>query len=96
MAMRKLIKILDGLMVGSDPSSVRQDNVTTPRFLNGTQLNLLGEGVVQEVGEIRAFVSVKGNTVPVFMATDEPFRAGQRVWVSRTIAGDYIAHGSIK
>lgn len=94
MAIRKLIKILDGLM--ADPSSVRQDNVTTPRFLSGIQSNLLGEGIVQEVGQIRAFVTVNGNTVPVFMATDEPFRAGQKVWVSRTLTGYYIAHGSIK
>lgn len=96
MPIRRLINLFDGFAVGSDPSSVRPDNPTPPRFLNGAQLNLIGEGTVQEVGELRAFVLVKGLEIPVLMATDEPLRAGMRVWVSRTVAGDYVCHGSVK
>jgi hypothetical protein len=95
MPIRRLINLFDGFAVGSDPASVRPDNATPPRFLNGAQLNLLDVGTVQSVG-FHVFVTIKGATSQVNMATDEPLRAGQKVWVSRTVGGDYVCHGSVK
>jgi hypothetical protein len=96
MAIRKLINMLDGLTVGSDPSSVRPDNVTPARFLNGAQLNLIGKGDVQSVTDVSAVVVINGNPVPVKFATDEPLRVGQQVWVSRSIDGEFVVHGSVR
>lgn len=49
---------------------------------------------IQEVGQDGTLVVQAGKrTVTARPATEEPFLAGEEVWVSRTKRGEYIVHG---
>ncbi len=70
--------------VGSGPASPGGIPVDEPFLQLGTVLEVLGDG--------RLLVSLGARSVVATPVTDEPYEAGQEVWVSPSSEG-YIAHG---
>jgi hypothetical protein len=104
MAVRRIYNALQAL--ASDPTMLRADQATSveaarvARAGNDIGANegaILTTGVVQAVRDRGgAMVKVRGGSVQAGQATDEPLRAGQQVWVSKTKDGRWIIHGSVK
>ena len=102
MAFRRLYNTVRG--IGNDPSALRNDQATSVEATllakgGGSDVEgaFVAQGVVQAVSDRSgAMVQFRGLLVQAGQATDEPLRAGQRVWISRTKTGTYVIHGSIK
>lgn len=79
---------LQDLAPGSVQSATEADGSSTLVFIQQAQ--------VAEVQVAGCRVYINGATVYADGATDEPFEAGQMVYVSQTQGGGYIIHGSVK
>ena len=102
MAFRQFYSAVRG--TGTDPSVLRNDQASSAEAAyvakgggGDAESAFVAQGVVQAVWERSgALVQFRGLLVQALQATDEPLRAGQRVWISRTKGGGYVIHGSIK
>jgi len=98
MALRYLSSMFRGM--GNDSTYFRNDQATTTEAAtiarSGDEGFLLDTGIVQAVHDRSgALVKVRGQVVQASQATDQPLRAGQSVWVSKTKTGQWIIHGSV-
>lgn len=102
MAFRRLYNTVHG--TGADPSVLRNDQATSAEASlvakgggSDAEGAFVAQGIVEAVSDRSgAMVQFRGLLVQASQATDEPLRAGQRVWISRTKGGGYVIHGSIK
>jgi len=95
MTMRKLFPMLDTLASGSGSQQIRNDQGS---FNNpNRQAQVLQVGTILAVNSVSgAVISVDGVSIDATQATDEPLRAGDQCWVSKSKEGIYVIHGSKK
>jgi hypothetical protein len=90
MAIRRLALMLDALQNGGE---MRADGgMQAPRPGEGDGLRQADVIAVNPISG--ATITVDGKSEVASQATDEPLRAGARVWVSRALDGTYVIHGS--
>jgi len=98
MTFRRLISQIDQLSGDGDVRSLRNDKGIPAGFtrdmLDSSKVFVV-EGTVRTVyGNGTYEVAVFGIPRECSATTDEPIRAGQVVYVSRTVDGNFIVHGS--
>lgn len=97
MAFRRLISQIDLLSGDGDVRGLRNDKGNTVGFPQEPEDDpaFVDEGMVEGVNSDGTYdVLYRGVRRRCFGTTDEPIRAGQVVYVSKTIDGDFIVHGS--
>lgn len=100
MAIRRLYNAFKGF--AADPRFLRADAITPPESGALTQPNAYGTpGAFTDKATVLAVaaregarIQYRGTVYDATQATDEPLRAGQTVYISRTNDGIYIILGS--
>lgn len=101
MAYRRLVNVLNQLAAGGDLTGIREDKGNNPVNLGLPPPDESGafvdQATVVSVNPIAGCtVQFRNITVDADQVTDEPFEPGQVVYVSRTVDGAYVIHGSAK
>lgn len=102
MAIRRLYNAFKGF--ASDPRFLRADSITPPESGAMTRPNTYGSPgaftdkalVLAVSAREGAIIQYRALVVDATQATDEPLRAGQEVYISRTNDGTYIILGTVK
>lgn len=96
MAIRRLFNILSEFGAGNNPLIVRNDSsVGRGPVLDGSASNQIRQARVVAVG-LTTIVELEGRIERVSQATDEPLRAGQKVWVLTARGGGVVVVGSVR
>lgn len=101
MAYRRLVNVMNNLAAAGDLTGIREDKGGNPVNLGLAPPDEAGafvdQGTVVSVDRTSgATVQLRNVVVQCDQVTDEPFEAGQAVYVSRTVDGAYVIHGSVK
>lgn len=97
MAYYRLGNVVSALAAGGNPQGVAFNNIEQRAESDGSMtLNFIKQAQVAQVYGYGCRVYIDGASVFADGATDEPFEAGQMVYVSQTQGGGWIIHGSVK
>jgi membrane protein implicated in regulation of membrane protease activity len=95
MALRRIGTMLQALASGTDPQAVRNDlPVGRGPVKAENNYNQVRTAHVMAIGPAVTVVQHQGQVAQVSQATDEPFRAGQEVYVAPVRGGGLVVLGS--
>ncbi len=97
MAIRRLSVMMQTVGRGAGAEqAVRNSSTANPATLVKTLPVFVESAVVEAVGAARYRLLVNGAPQSATPATDEPLKAGDAAWATRTLDGRYVLLGSDK
>ena len=98
MTVRRIVNTVQGLAVSQDPGSIRNDRQTqtNPGNASGGAAAFFDVGTVKTISGTHLTVSFRGQVTKAVMATDEPLKPDQRVWLLTANDGTLVVLGSVK
>jgi len=96
---RRIANTVQGLAVSQDPGSIRNDRQaqTNPGSVaQGGGAAFFDVGTVKTISGTHLTVSFRGQVTKAVMATDEPLKPDQRVWLLTANDGTLVVLGSVK
>lgn len=97
MPLYRLGNVVNAIASGAESQAIAANGVVgVAQADESTTLAFVREAQVSEVFGAGCRIYIDGATVYADQATDEPFGAGQMVYVSQTQGGGWIIHGSVK
>lgn len=99
MAFRRMVNQYQTLMQNGDTQGLRNDRATLIGSQQPTDSDqaFVDHATMTEVNAIAGgVVFYRGRSAKVRQVNDEPLTAGQAVFISKTLGGEFIVHGSDK